>query len=137
MMMDFDRLFVAADAIGLDDLLRVFVGADQFGRRSCGEHIDIMGALPSLFKVICDDIFVRQVTVRAFRRVLVGGVIIVLVHRVHHMAVVAGLGMRARVRGRVRYQHKNAHGDHKSRHCDQDGEGDFFHGHFLMFRSSR
>ena len=66
-----DRLFMAVDAVPLNDLLRMFVRADHLGRLSRAEHIHIMHALPSLFDVIVHDVIMRQVAVRTFRPRLV------------------------------------------------------------------
>ena len=53
----FDFIFMAADAVGLDDLLGPIARPDGSRDVPRGEDVDILGTLPSLFKVVDNFVF--------------------------------------------------------------------------------
>lgn len=105
-----DRVGMATDAIGLDDLVGLCRGADggRVGLESEGEYILHAGI--AFIEIIADDVLMGQVTVGTDSVARMRGVVPVLVLVVHDMAVVAGGGFVGEIGGCVRYPRKDSQG---------------------------
>ena len=72
-------LFMAADAVGLNDSFGFIARPDGNRYISCCERINILDTLPSLFQVIHNLVLMRKVKVYKLGELLVRRVITVLV----------------------------------------------------------
>jgi len=104
----FDGIFVAANAVGLNDLPGSSACPDGNRYVPCRERVDILGALPSLFQVIDNLIFMRKVAVHAFGEFFVRGMVPVLVLRIHDMAICTRLWRASPIGGCVGHKDKKS-----------------------------
>lgn len=113
---------VAADAVGLNDSVSGLLGAQRVGDLIKREHGHMPHARGHLAPIFGDQ-RVRGVAVVANGELAVAGVEPALIHRVHHMAVVACGGVVSQISGEVGHVHQRAQ---RRRQRGQPGEeGDF------------
>ena len=104
-------MFSTADAVGLDDLVRLMVGADGSRVGLECERIHVPHPGIAFIKVITDNVLVGEMAVGADGITRVSRVVPVLILRVHRVAVVAGGRFVPQVGRRIRHPRENAQGE--------------------------
>ena len=104
----FDRFFMAANAVRLDNPLGFLGGADRNRDVAGGEGIHILGPLSAFFQVIGSDVLMGEMAVHTLRNIPVGGVIPVFILGIHNMAVCAGFRRASPIGRRVGHKDKKA-----------------------------
>lgn len=109
---------MAADAVGLEDLVGLVGGADGDRVSLEGERKHILHAGVTFINKITDYVLVGQVAVGANRHAGVGGVVPVFILGIHHVTVVAGGGFVLQVGWRVRHPGEDAQRGEQDEHTD-------------------
>jgi len=121
-----DRVRVAADAISLENFIRLLRGADGCRIYLERERVHVPHPGIPFVKIITGDVLVREMAVGASGKMYVCRMEPALVLCIHHVAVVASGRFVPQVGGRVRHPGENTEGEQKGDNPDEEGE---FPGH--------